>query len=142
MAFDRAKAIEKVENLQFQIAVHLIKTQMYYQSSYIQHWYNELNGWLHTIQRFKLKRTKKPLPKDVLYHILFIEPMEYIDQIQSEMNKLYRDYPTLNIDEPDARVVHKAIEAMMNSICEDLAGDVFYDIRDYLHDLEVSPTRL
>ena len=75
MSFDRSKAIEKVENLQFQIAVHLIKTQMYSESEYVQHWYDELNGWLHTIQRYKLKSTKKPLPTNILYRILFLEPL-------------------------------------------------------------------
>ena len=132
MAFAKKVAIDKARNLQNQIARHLIKIQMYNQSQYIQHWISEVNGWLLDIQENKLRGTNKPLPYRVLMLILFEEPLSTIDDIQSKMNRIYREYPDLKIDEPDAAKVNKSLTWILPQICGDIADSKFNNLTHYL----------
>ena len=132
MAFSKADAIRRTSDLQFQISKHMIKVYMYNESEHVNHWCNELNSWLHKIQDFILKGTKKPLPYESLYEILFKQPMESVDEVQRHMNKIYQQYTDLKIDEPDSGVVHSKIERAMHDICTAIANDKFLNVKDYL----------
>jgi hypothetical protein len=46
LAYSRRRAIDMVSDLQDQISIHLIKTIMYSESQWTDHWYTELNAWL------------------------------------------------------------------------------------------------
>jgi hypothetical protein len=132
MAFERKIATTKARSLQNQIARHIIKVCMYSKSKYMEHWCDEINAWLNDIQDTELKGTGKPLDMDTLMKILFEEPMETINEVQRKMNKIYRIYPTLSIDEPDAGIVHNHIYMIMKSACVDIANDRFTSINRYL----------
>lgn len=127
MAFAKKIARDKARNLQNQIARHLIKIQMYNQSHHVlQHWINEVNGWLLDIQ------DDKPLPYRDLMLILFEEPLSTIDDIQSKMNRIYREYPDLKIHEPDAAKINKSLSWILPQICGDIAASKFNNLNDYL----------
>ncbi len=132
MAFAKKVAIDKARNLQNQIARHLIKIQMYAQSQYVQHWVSEVNGWLLDIQENKLRGTNKPLPHRDLMLILFEEPLSTIDDVQYKMNRIYREYSDLKIDEPDAANINKSLSWILPQICGDIAESKFNTLNDYL----------
>lgn len=133
MAFSKADAMRKVSDLQFEIAKHIIKVHMYHNSEYVNHWCNELNAWLHKTQDYILKGTNKPLPYDILFELLFEQPMESVEEVQRHMNKIYQKYNDIQIDEPDARIVHSNVERVMNDVCMAISKDKFSDIRNYLN---------
>ena len=89
MAFAKADAIRKTSELQFEISEHLVKVFMYSEySEHVNHWCNELNSWLKKIQKLKLKNSNKPLPYNVLRKILWEQPVESIEEVQSHMNHI------------------------------------------------------
>ena len=132
MAFERKIAINKARNLQNQISRHLIKLFMFQDSEYVNHWSNELNTWLNDIQDNIIKGTHRPLDTRTLMKILFVEPMESVDEVQNLMNRVYREYKTLKIDQPDAGIVHKNIHAIAEYICDDITNSKFEDVKNYL----------
>jgi hypothetical protein len=132
MAFSKSEVIKKTSDLQFEIARHMIKIYMYSESIHVNHWCNELNSWFHKIQDHKLKSTKKPLAYDNLYHILFEQPLESVEEVQSLMNKIYRQYSDLYINQPDSNIVHANVERALNSICMAISKDKFEDVKFHL----------
>ena len=132
MAFERKIAIQKARNLQNQIIRHIIKVNMYNNSEHVNHWCKEINGWLWDIQDNWIKGTNKPLDRDTLFKILCSEPAGSINEVQHKMNRNYREYPTLQIDEPDSSSIHKNIYTVIDLVCNDIADNNFKDIKDYL----------
>jgi len=132
MAFERKIAIQHARNIQHEISRHLIKVCMYHDSEYVNHWCNELNGWLWSIQKKELKSTRKPLDSITLMKILFEEPMETVSEVQRDMNRIYKEYGNVKIDEPNAAVVHKNVYDAISSICDDISQYNFDDVRKYL----------
>jgi hypothetical protein len=132
LAYSRRRAIDMVSDLQDQIAIHLIKTIMYSNSEWTNHWYNELNAWFLKIKLKKLKENNRPLDETTLYNLLFLEPLGTINDVQDIMNIIYKDYPKLSMTFWDAGEIQKIAESMMFSICKDIADKTFTDIRDYI----------
>jgi hypothetical protein len=131
MAFEKKTALVKTENLQMQIADHLVKVHMYNESTFVRHWTKEVNAWLLTIQNYKLKRTNRPLQKNELFRILWADPLGSINDVASRMKRNYREYPDLHIDQPDAAEIHKNLRWLLEAVCQDISEDEFYDIKDY-----------
>ena len=132
MAFSRGKAIERTTDLQFQIAIHMIKCIMYRESMWTVHWQAEINSWLHTVQRLKIKGTGKPLDSNTLYNILYTEPLGEVIQVQHEMNLLYREYPKLRIDQPNPEIVQDKLKSMLLEVCKDISVNKFDTIENYM----------
>jgi hypothetical protein len=131
MAFEKKVAINNARHLQTEIAYHLVKLSMYSESLFINHWSQEVNTWLKKIQRHKLKGTNRPLDKQDLFNILFVEPLETIDEVQDYMNDAYEEYPDLQIDQPSAAEINKNLAWQLQGICQDIARKQFKDIRNY-----------
>jgi hypothetical protein len=132
MAFNKKVAIDKARNLQNQIARHLVKILMYHNSQYVNHWCNEVNSWLYDIQDNKIKGTNKPLKSSELFNILFVEPLETIDDVQARMNRNYKEYVDLAIDEPNSTVINEKLYWIIKSICDDLQNNQFNRVEKYL----------
>jgi hypothetical protein len=131
MAFEKKQVMDKSRNLQNQIASHLVKLSMYNKSEYINHWSNEVNAWLDDIQDNWFKGTNRPLNEKDLFNILFLEPLETIEEVQRYMNKAYKNYPNLQIDQPSAAEINKKLAWQLQGICHDIARKQFKDIREY-----------
>jgi hypothetical protein len=132
MAFERKVAVNKSRHLQNQISRHLVKVYMYQDSEYVNHWCNELNTWLNDIQDNIVRGNNRPLDFDTLMKILLIEPMESVAEVQNLMNRVYREYKDLKIDQPDAAVVHKNIHLIVPKICDTISNSRFQDIQTLL----------
>lgn len=132
MAFEKKIAMDKARHLQNQIARHMIKIAMYGKSDYVKHWIQEVDGWLYDIQDNKLKGTNRPLGGKDLRKILINEPLGTINDVQTKMNRIYNEYPTLAIDEPNVDNISKMITWVLANSCDDIAGSLFKGIRKYL----------
>jgi hypothetical protein len=133
MAFTRKVAIDQARNLQLEIAKHLVKLVMYHQSSYVDHWAAELNAWMHKIQDRRLKGTNKPLDYQTLLNLLHDEPLGTIHDVQKKMNRVFNEYPKLNIDQPDAQQVSKTLIPVLQQVCSDISTDSFVDVKKYFN---------
>lgn len=131
MAFEKKKAIDNANNLQLPIAQHLVKLEMYSESLLVNHWTVEVNAWLKKIQSYKVKATTKPLDNVTLLKILFEEPLGDISDVQWRMDEAYEDYPDLEINQPNASIIHKTLTWKLQSVCQDIANRQFKDIRNY-----------
>ena len=136
MAFSKKVAIDRARDLQLQIARHLVKIIMYSESQYVSHWSSEVNTWLDKIQDHRLKGTNRPLSESELTNILFIEPLGTISDVQARMNRNYRDYPDLKIDQSDALEISKQLSWILPKICDDISNENFTDIRMYIEELK------
>ena len=132
MAFDRKKAIEHADSLEYQLSMHMIKLLMFEQRGLHTHWCKEVNIWFWSIQLKKLKATKKPLPYRDLMKCLHEGPLEWISQVQEKMNYLSGEYPDLKIVQPDAAHIHKLLIDIYSRVCFDISREKFAAISEYL----------
>ena len=66
-----------------------------------------------------------------MFNILFVEPLETIDEVQDYMNDAYEEYPDLKINQPSAAEINKNLNWQLSGICDDIANKQFKDIRNY-----------
>lgn len=132
MAFSKRVAMDKARYLQNQIARHLAKIVMYSNSPHVPHWCDEVNAWLDDIQDNKLKGTNRPLQEKDLFNILLDEPLGTLDDVRSRMNRNYREYPTLVIDEPDPAIISKKLSWILLQVSSDIGKNLFVDIKQYI----------
>jgi hypothetical protein len=132
MAFKRKKAKDSVASVSYQLALHILKIIVFEASEERSHWIKEADVWLRQVQNTKLKNTKAPLPYLDLMEILHEGYLETVLEVQDLMNYLHQEYPTHQIIEPDAKVVHKQLLDLYSHLCFDLANKRFTKIEDYL----------
>jgi hypothetical protein len=98
-----------------------------------EHWSSEINGWLKSIQRYKLKGSKERLSRDTLMKILWEGMFEYVEEIQEHMGEIDREYSkSYKIMEYQPALLHKQLREIMLNICDDLSQGKFLDIKNYL----------
>lgn len=132
MAYNKKVAIEKVRNLQNQIATHLVKIVIYPESENIQHWKNEVNAWLLSLQKNKLKGKDRPLSKELFIKLLFDEPLGAISDIQDEISMLEYTYPDMKASIYDPYEISSILSYAMLGVCEDMSKNKFKNISNYL----------
>lgn len=131
MAFSKKVAIDKARNLQNQIAKHLVKMIMYRNSEYFNHWGSEVNGWLEDIQDNRLKGNNCPLNEKDLEKILLGEPLGTLSDVQTKMNRAYREYPELSIEQSNVDEVSRTVSWVLIRVCRDVSNESFTDVREY-----------
>ena len=132
MAFARKDAINKVRNVQSQIARHIIK-YFYYDvtEETKKHWVAEIDAWLAIVDDLKLKNGKR-LSGDIFYKLLFDEPLGEITDIQGIVKNIdkipgMRDYDKIG----SLTDLHIKCEKVLHAISYDLANDKFEDFLYY-----------
>lgn len=132
MAFARKDAINKVRNVQSQIARHIIK-YFYYDvtEDTKKHWASEINSWLNLIDELELKNKKK-LSGEIYYKLLFSEPLETTSEI-SRIVKNIDKIPGMKEHNKIGRLtdLHIKCEKVLHAISYDLANDKFEDFLYY-----------
>jgi hypothetical protein len=133
MAFNRKQAIDTARSYSYEIDLHLLKILMYEQVRDYDHWCTEVDTLLNRVQRTKLKHNKKPLDFDTLYKILwegYLESPDEVKDLMSDIDKEYsKSYKLINYDYLE---IHKKIQNVLLSVCEDISSSTLKDIRDYL----------
>ena len=132
MARERNEALKVLTNLQDQTSLHLVKILMYSDQPTVNHWESELTNWLKICQRIKLKPKNKHLDYETYKLYLWEHLLETVAEVQDHMNEIFNDY-NIPPSQPDAGIVHKQAESIMDSICKDLSLNQFSDIRSYVN---------
>lgn len=131
MAYAKRVALDKVRYLQDQIAEHLIRIVMFETAQSRDHWFQELNAWLYSIQNIRIKSSNKPLDQKTLMNLLFDEPLGSVAEIQDKLNYLFQKYPGLKIDQPHAQIIHKKLFDVIQEISWDIEHRKFQGIQKY-----------
>jgi hypothetical protein len=128
MAFQRREVENRITDLANPLVVHLIKILVFPKSAYKDHWIKEVNNWLRTINKFKLK-PKNKRPTYAQYNEWIIEKWELYNQIPTILKELKTDYPSEKILLPNR--LREDLLTIMHSICKDLAKDELKYIKEY-----------
>ena len=134
MAFERKEISRHFENTRIQLAKYLVKLLMY--ADYpekVNEWADEINNkWLLEINDDIELKSDSWFSKEFFKKMFWEGPLGTIKDIQGKMNGITRSMPTLKISQPDAQIIHKQIENIMDAVCADLSTRTFTDIRNYL----------
>lgn len=133
MAYERREALNQIENLNYQIDLHLVKILTVDISHETKsHWLTELNAWLRKINNIKIKGKRPKFVKDVYYKHLFIHLLGDLDSFRNILNDIRIDNPNyVFVDEPYEES-YKKTEHVLNAICHDIANYKFNSIFDYI----------
>lgn len=133
MAYERREAINQIENLNYQIAVHLTKVLTIDISSETKlHWLSELNAWLRKINNIKIKGKRPKFDKDVYYKHLFIHLLGDLDSFINISDDIKTDNPEYDFPIESYAESYKKLEYVLNAICYDIANYKFTSIHDYI----------
>ena len=133
MAYERREAINQIENLNYQIALHLTKVLTVDISSETKlHWLSELNAWLRKINNIKIKGKRPKFDKDVYYKHLFIHLLGDLDSFIDISYDIKRDNQNYTFIKEPHNASYKKLEYVLNAICYDIANYKFSSIHDYI----------
>lgn len=132
MAFARKDAINKIRNLQSQIAKHIVKIVYYDAPEETKlHWKSEVDNWLSIIDQIKLKGGKK-LSGDIYYKLLFDEPLGELTDIQGMVKHIDKINGMLDYDKIGSLSdVQEECEKMLHMISYDISNNKFEKFHDY-----------
>lgn len=139
-AIKRKVAVEKIRDLQFPIALHLIKIAVYPHHRAVNHWIYEVLNWLTQISLMQIKG-QGLLKEKQYFELLYDEPLTPLDVIKrgiKSVSKMYKDTkPCIkNIDETAVKIDNE-LKKFFKAVSKDLAsGDFDYDkyeemLKDY-----------
>jgi hypothetical protein len=132
MAEHRKDILLKIDSKAWLIDSHLLKILMYENVIDYDHWCSEITGWLKSVQRLKLKGSKKRLDRRDYFKLLWESLLESVDEVQSHMEEVARDYPNYKIVNYDPAIIHKRLYDILSNVCYDIEHGIFTDIRSYL----------
>lgn len=137
MAFDRKTVIRKVEDLEDQINLHLVKIIRYYDELNFEKHIKDIMTWLVKIQKMDVGRKGNKLPEKDYFKLLFVQPFtdeknsQRIRDYERSDLKNYKDLPRLRTEEETVKLIHK----IQKEIAKRLSENNIYEIDDYIRDL-------
>lgn len=137
MAFDRKTVIRKVEDLEDQINLHLVKIIRYKDDLNFEKHLKDIKNWLVKIQKMDVGKKNKKLPEKEYFKLLFIQPFTdaaNIKRIQNYEKSDLKDYSKL----PRIRSEQETVELLFKihkEIAKRLSNDDIWDIEDYISSL-------
>lgn len=136
MAFERKVLINKVRNLQDALSEHLIKLLALNMPENVNHWQQEINGYLDLLQRYKLRGRKgRTLSGPEFKEILWNEPLgDGIVEMQSLLNSLgkFKGYPIEQRTILNDHQLYEVLEKIYHEISYDLANHKVEPIQHYI----------
>ena len=135
MAVERKQIVSLCLSLSSQIVAHVVKVVWFNKSVDVNHWCNELNGWLHSIQDLKFNR-KQRLSGDQYYKNIFTSVLEFgVSDLNDIVEKRIKvgaiDAKTKN-ELTDYQALQK-VESILHNVCYDISNNKFIDIKNYLY---------
>ena len=122
LAYQRRKALDKIDGLSYQISTHLLKVFLFPTSPNVKHWLGELNGWLIQLNDLRLKPSNnKPTYKDFIQNLKnpYLENSNQVEEmILSTIRYNQEETPKYDIDSED-------VIKMIEKICLDLSSGNF-----------------
>ena len=137
MAFDRKTVIRKVEDLEDQINLHLVKIIRYKDDLNFEKHLKDVKNWLVQIQKMDVGKKNKKLPEKEYFKLLFTQPftdVTNIKRIQDYEKSDLKDYLKL----PRIRSEQETVELLFKihkEIAKRLSNNDIWDIEDYISNL-------
>lgn len=141
MAFERKVVINKVRQLQTTIARHFVTLVTFDDLNNLNHWINEIDGYLADIDEAFVKPGTRKLNPAEYYNMLWEEPLGHgvlaLNQLRSGIFKRDPEYSKLpRRDIPD-NLAYQNLEKLYHKVSYDIANNKFTHIRDYLNILGI-----
>ena len=130
MAFERKDAIKKLDNLSYEISIHLLKLIVFNNSNNFNHWLGELNSWLNQVDDIRLKPNNKKLKEEDYLKYLKELYLENIDQVEKNIKKLKNRYPEEKVIYDNPNFVYDKIKVILNKSCKQLLEDKFENLTE------------
>lgn len=132
MAYARSKAQDKVTSISPQIVQHLVKIFAVHSPNDLQHWKNEINGWLWDIEDIRLKDNKRITQYNYHDWLLNKAHTNYTPEIIKKYIERFRmEYPGTRAD-ADPEFIANQVSHILAHVAADLAENKFTSINDYL----------
>ena len=134
MAFDRKTVIRKVEDLEDQINLHLVKIIRYKDELNFEKHLKDVKNWLVQIQKLDVGKKNKKLHEKEYFKLLFTQPFTdatNIKRIQNYEKSDLKDYSKL----PRIRSEQETVELLFKihkEIAKRLSNDDIWDIEDFI----------
>ena len=137
MAFDRKTVIKKVQDLEDQINLHLVKIIRYKDDLNFEKHLKDVKNWLVQIQKMDVGKKNKKLPEKEYFKLLFTQPFTdatNIKRIQNYEKSDLKDYSEL----PRIRSEQETVELLFKihkEIAKRLSNNDIWDVEDYISNL-------
>lgn len=132
MAYNRKAAVSKIDDISYPIINHLVKILKYKDPINFNKHCNDINEWIATIQRIKIKSGS--LSQKDYYNAMWdlgMEPNNY-DVIKRILIKQQKDYGNLEQTDLDYKELFEKIKDIFIKLSKDIGPKLTIDIRDYL----------
>jgi hypothetical protein len=130
-AFERKKAIDKIESLNDELAYHILKTIIFQNSVSRNSYLEEINAWLAKINKIRLKPDNKKFSVDNYMEFLWERYLETPKEVKIRINELINEYPTEQpINIKNIENIYKFIKKVyLEKICIPIAKDKFISLK-------------
>ena len=135
LAFKRKMIADKVSSLSEPFVSHLIQLELMPGSQYIEHWNEEINGWVDDIKDLGLKPNKRPLYFNDVYTWLWDGPMEpnNLGRLRTLIRRINKKYNTNFGPEYATQELFDTVKNKLISLFSDLKrGGVIESVIDKL----------
>ena len=133
MAHQRKDIVDRMKNLDTQIAHHIVKVALHPDHTARPHWESEINAWLSSINNMHYNGTKKLKFDD--YHIhLYEKPFEgtnFVNHIAKGITRV-DDLPDHKWSSDHKQELEYRIKNVYHDICKQLATDDYQHIKHTL----------
>ena len=130
LAYNRKTAMDKIRDISLNTSMELLKIIMYKNSRNQNHWRGKLDGWFSSIKRY----ARGTLKERDLFHLLWVEPLGELDQLEDLISMVEADYytPSHHIDYTDLPALHNQMRDIFSSISGDMANNKHININNYI----------
>lgn len=140
MAYERKTALNRVRSIQTTLAIHMVKVMIFDAPDVMNHWLNEINGYLLIANDTYIKPRMKKLSGDEYYKLLWDEPFGHgawaIDKKRESIfiKNNYEKLPRRNITDA---LIYERLEKFYHMVSYDIANNKKVNIRNYLNILGI-----
>lgn len=140
MAYERRKALQHIRSIKGTLAIHTIKIMIFDAPDVLNHWLNEIQGYLTIINKIYIKPKTKKFSGDDYYELLWDEPFGHgVRSINDFRNGIlvedsYKKLPRRNISDA---LIYERLEKFYHTISFDIANDKEINIINYLNILGI-----
>lgn len=123
-AFKRKNAIKKIEDLQFPIAIHLVKIAVYPHHRDVNHWISEVLNWFTQIGTMKIKG-QSVLKEKEYFDYLYIQPLTPIEAVEDAIKGVIDDYdvkPCVKDITQKAKKIDKELKELYKKLSKDFVN--------------------
>ena len=137
MAFNRKTVIRKIEDLEDQINLHLVKIIRYKDDVNFSKHLKDIKNWLVSIQKLDVGKKDKKLPEKEYFKLLFEQPFTDNTNSKRILNyeksdlKHYSNLPRIRDEKETVQMLY----TIQKIIAKKLANDDIWDIDEVIVDL-------